>query len=98
MIMFFQRVKNFILRVRWLARFMHVGAFAPFYLAIRRIYPNIKVKGHFKGSDFTFRGHDLSAVREVLHDQEYAFLDEYIRSIKAPNIIDVGAHIGLFSM
>lgn len=55
--------------------------------------------GHGEYGDFTFefRGHDLSALKEVLVDGEYAFLCPFIKENESPVIIDAGSHIGLFS-
>lgn len=45
-----------------------------------------------------FRGHDEQALYEVLVDEEYAFLADFIDSTPAPTILDVGAHIGTFAI
>lgn len=52
---------------------------------------------HYQGRDFAFRNCDYTAVREVLMDAEYAFLNDFLSSSAAPCIVDVGAHIGTFS-
>lgn len=55
-------------------------------------------KGDFNGIDFRFRGVDQQAVLEVLVDQEYSFLNDYLDPQCELTIIDIGAHIGTFGI
>lgn len=55
-------------------------------------------QGKYYGYNFTFRGCDLSALKEVFIDQEYEFLKDILTTDKPPVILDVGAHIGTFSL
>lgn len=47
---------------------------------------------------FRFRNCDSTALKEVLVDEEYEFLHDLVRAKKPLYVIDVGAHIGTFSM
>jgi FkbM family methyltransferase len=92
------RVEAFAERVRWLGPFMGGVVPAALYLAGARRDPSLRAEGRFSPFTFVFRGSDLSAVREVLLDCEYAFLRPVLHGLSAPVIIDAGAHIGLFSL
>lgn len=46
----------------------------------------------------SFRGVDEQAIKEVLVNREYEFLDTVVREIDNPRILDVGAHIGTFAL
>ncbi len=94
----FQRIKNFISRCRWLGRFIRPPFLAPFYLGIRKIAPGMEFRGAYGAYPFTFRGSDLSAIREVLHKDEYAFLKPLVDTGKEISILDIGGHIGLFAL
>lgn len=54
--------------------------------------------GSFKGMDFCFRSADVEALNEVLVDQEYSFLSDFLVQHKKPVILDIGHHIGTFSL
>ena len=92
------RVEAFADRVRWLSPLMRGVVPAALYLAKARKDPALRAEGRFPPFTFVFRGIDLSAVREVLLDREYAFLRPVLHDFSAPLIIDAGAHIGLFSL
>ena len=92
------RVGAFARRVRWLSRYMDGVVPAALYLAKRRSDRAVRAEGRFSPFRFVFRGSDLSAVREVLRDDEYAFLRPVLNDVSAPIVIDAGAHIGLFSL
>lgn len=52
----------------------------------------------YRGINFSFRRRDISAVKEVLKNSEYGFLKKSIEGVKNPVVLDIGAHIGLFSI
>jgi len=52
----------------------------------------------YNGAELEFRNCDSTAVKEVLVDEEYNFLSAFLQSCPEPFIIDVGAHIGTFSL
>lgn len=54
--------------------------------------------GIYKGIKFSFRRRDISAVKEILKNGEYDFLRKVIQDTPRPSILDIGAHIGLFSI
>lgn len=56
--------------------------------------------GHarYKDIPFFFRRRDISAIREILQQGEYCFLAPLISNTEKPVILDIGAHIGLFSI
>lgn len=45
-----------------------------------------------------FRGYDEQALYEVLVDEEYNFLSDFLGSTSVPLVLDVGAHIGTFAI
>ncbi|OKH87453.1 FkbM family methyltransferase [Thalassospira sp. TSL5-1] len=53
---------------------------------------------HAASGDIVFRGIDEQALKEVLIDLEYAFLDDELRNITSPAVLDVGTHIGTFAI
>lgn len=56
--------------------------------------------GQGKYGDFTFhfRGYDLPILREFFLANEYEFLAPALKERTRPVVVDVGAHIGLFSL
>lgn len=52
----------------------------------------------YNGRPVLFRTADEMALREVLIDQEYAFLRDWLKPVASPKVIDIGAHIGTFAM
>lgn len=52
----------------------------------------------YNDSELEFRNCDSTAVKEVLVDEEYKFLIGLLQSSPEPVIVDVGAHIGTFSL
>lgn len=92
------RARSFVDRVHWMAPYSggHLAAsraLVQFKTDRKRAYPL-----QFGGVPFYCRSADLQAVREVLVDQEYAFLAPLLSRIERPRLLDVGAHIGTFGM
>lgn len=54
--------------------------------------------GDFKGLPFYFRSADVEALNEVLVDQEYRFLSDFLKQHEKPVVLDIGHHIGTFSI
>lgn len=95
---FLRRVINFIERTRMLKP-LAGGTLAAIsiILRIRRDHTAIQ-SVLYRGKTVKFRGHDEQAIREVLIDEEYAFLSNFVESTPTPKILDVGAHIGTFAI
>lgn len=93
-----RRVDAFTSRVRWLGPFMGGVVPAASFLVKARKDPAARAEARFSPFNFVFRGADLSALRELLLDREYAFLRPVLEGCAAPVILDVGAHIGLFAI
>jgi FkbM family methyltransferase len=53
---------------------------------------------NYQGTDVVCRGVDAMAIKEVLVDREYAVVLPRLTGAAAPLVLDVGAHIGLFSL
>lgn len=68
------------------------------FLVKARKDPAARAEARFSPFTFVFRGADLSALRELLLDREYAFLRPLLEERPAPVVVDVGAHIGLFAI
>lgn len=95
---FISRLRSLAGNIKLLAPFMG-GAFpALLYLIKTKGKPHARATARYKGMEFTFRQCDISAIREVLLDGEYSFLKEYLETQDHPYIIDIGSHIGLFSI
>jgi len=83
---------------RWLylSRYMNMGLLGAFiYLAYGKLDGKVVATATFKGRFFSFRKCDVLAIREVLDEQEYGFLQSYLRKRANPVVLDMGAHIGL---
>ena len=52
----------------------------------------------YNGYPVFFRARDEQALKEVLVDREYSFIDELDSSQSPARILDVGAHIGTFAL
>lgn len=90
--------KSFISRFIWLTPLMG-GTFSTLkYLFEVRGKPWAFGQINYKDAKVVFRNCDSTAIKEVLVDNEYDFLSSYVRSHKDPFIIDLGAHIGTFSL
>ena len=94
---FFNRIHSFFNNIVLLGPMMgFTAAFA--YLVKTQGDSNAIANAKFKGIPFKFRRRDISAVQEVLLKGEYSFLRPVIEKTKNPVILDIGAHIGLFSV
>lgn len=95
---FINRLKNLTKRISWLSTLMNTPVCALTTLVQAKFNQNKMAKGKYKNSPFYFRGQDLTALKEVFIDAEYDFLKPYLDSKDTPVILDVGAHIGTFSL
>lgn len=93
-----KRITSFIDRSRWLGKVLPSPYKAAVHWVRIRFSPKLKAKGIYGQHQFIFRGMDVPILREIIHENEYDFLKSYLNSIKSPVILDVGAHIGLFSL
>lgn len=94
----FSHAKSFVQRSIWLAPLMGGTLYAAKYLIKARGKRDSLGVANFNGIRFQFRNCDSTALKEVLVDEEYSFLRDFVRSTKPLYVIDVGAHIGTFSM
>lgn len=95
---FARRARNFYARAQWVETFLPGPVAAVSCLLRARRYPATLTTGRYNDFAFSFRGCDVSALKEVLVDAEYGFLTDAVKSLHFPVILDVGAHIGLFSL
>lgn len=93
-----QRLSAFNERTKWLSKFMGSRFKASQYLFAAKINPFYLGRGSFGDFPIYFRKGDLQALEEVLVLSEYDFLTEILKSTKQPKILDIGAHIGTFSL
>ncbi|MEJ2033866.1 MAG: hypothetical protein P8Y63_12705, partial [Deltaproteobacteria bacterium] len=85
-------------RIRWLAP-LAGGHLAAFSTLLRIRQDRDAVQTVFYGSTrVNFRGQDTQALREVFVDREYDFLADFLGSVQAPSILDIGAHVGTFGI
>ena len=95
---FARRASNFYSRTKWMKTFIPGTAAAVSCLLRARQNPAALTTGRYNEFTFSFRGCDFSALKEVLVDAEYSFLTDAVKPLPSPVILDVGAHIGLFSL
>lgn len=91
-----ERLGNLTKRVAWMTSLNgHPLATLKLIWDIRKDIYAPQVMSTISG-EIAFRGVDEQALKEVLVDLEYAFLEDALRNISSPNVLDVGAHIGTF--
>jgi FkbM family methyltransferase len=95
---FIQRIQNFRAQWEWFSPFMASPAAALTFLIRARKSPLTEAHGAYNRRPFHFRGCDITALKEVLVDKEYAFLNQFLKSHTQPVIADVGAHVGTFAL
>jgi len=95
---FKRRVQSISERLEWLSIFKISKLSTLAFLLIARKNNKHETIGHFNDYKFYFRGCDISALKEVLVDEEYHFLQNSLKNIHKPIILDIGAHIGTFAL
>jgi FkbM family methyltransferase len=85
-------------RFCWLKKLMGGAGRALKYIWQAHQDDTIQENVAFKSLSFRFRVCDENALKEVLHDREYAFLTDLLQEIESPTILDIGSHIGLFAI
>lgn len=95
---FYKRSKSLLYRLKWLSPLMG-GLFpAAKHLIETQGQPMAFGQVTYNNTKLKFRNCDSSAIKEVLIDEEYKFLSDFIKQHPAPMVIDIGAHIGTFSL
>jgi FkbM family methyltransferase len=95
---FHRHARSFVARTFWLSSLMGGLRISAKYLIKARGNAFAEGQAVYKGNSFVFRNCDATAIKEVLIDNEYGFLDPILREIEVPTILDVGGHIGTFSL
>jgi len=94
----FTRATNLAERVGWLSTLTSsTWSALAFWLAASR-NPNHEGTVNYRGTDVVFRGADVMAIKEVFVDREYDVVLPRLAETVTPRVLDVGAHIGLFSL
>lgn len=93
-----KRLDSFLDNVNWLSKITGGKYEAARYIIKSKFKPGLPGQGNFAHLPITFRKQDMSALREVLIDAEYAFLKPYIATSQPICILDAGAHIGTFAL
>lgn len=86
---------------RRLAIYRHFSTPSPLALAAiagQKFFGRSLVRGRYEGRTFFYRCSDVEALKEVLLSKEYDFLGPYVTSFASPAVLDVGHHIGTFSL
>lgn len=91
------RVCDFLCSVSWLSAFTSSALQSALYLLKMRGDRHYVFQGTYDGAPLYFSGKDSCALKEVLVDDEYAFLAQHIETQKPLVILDIGAHIGTFA-
>lgn len=96
--MLVKRLENFIDRAKIISSFTHNTLSSVVFMLNAKSNKFTTIQARYKGLPFTFRGLDYSAVREVLHDDEYTIIESILKDKEQPCVLDVGANIGLFGI
>jgi FkbM family methyltransferase len=94
----FKRINNAHKRLKCAAFFTKCYFSAIHGFVRYKINPSYTMKGTFRGLPFRFRSSDIEALNEVLLNEEYNFLADFLKQNPNPLIIDAGHHIGCFSL
>lgn len=87
----------FFERLKWLSTFMNSTFETVKFLIAAKGKPHHEGFINYKNFQLKFRNCDSSALKEVLYDEEYKFLEPILLKTKSPQILDLGAHIGCFT-
>ncbi len=95
---FYSRALSFLYRTYWLSILSRTPLKAISFLI--KSTKNIHSQFAFtlNGIRIKFRVTDANIIEEIFVNKEYDFLKEFIRSVDAPIVLDLGAHIGAFSI
>ncbi|MCB1590863.1 MAG: FkbM family methyltransferase [Alphaproteobacteria bacterium] len=94
-----KRIKSFRENIEWLSKITGTKKDAAKYLIATKIKKRKPLgEGKYAHLPIFFRRNDLTALREVLVDEEYAFLKPYVTTNHLMNVFDIGAHIGTFAL
>lgn len=93
-----RKVKTFKANVDWLSTLIGGKPKAARYLLAARKKPSLLAEGRFAHLPIVFRRMDINSVRKILIEQKYAFLRPYIANNSLMRVMDIGAHIGTFSL
>lgn len=97
-ISFLTRLKSTIGRAEKMRDIFGSTSAALFFILRVKRNKALVTQGAFAGLSFEFRGTDLSAVEEVLSNQEYVAVTPFLEGRKAPIVIDAGANVGAFAI
>lgn len=93
-----KRIESFKNNADWLSEIMGGLYRSVPYLIQAKFDSSCIGYGKFREYSLCFRKQDLSALREVLIEQEYSFLKPFITTNFDVTILDIGAHIGTFAL
>lgn len=93
-----KRINHFQKRARWIADLTQNPFSAAQYLVSAKFSAGTLAQGRFGRFSFYFRPSDENALYEIVIKKEYHFLEPLLKGMKDLVVIDVGAHIGLFSL
>ena len=93
-----RRAASLFKRWRWMT-LLTGDPFAAFWLIGRiRLDRESPHRIRYGGHPVLFRARDERALKEVLADRQYSFIEEFRRVPVSPRILDVGAHVGSFAL
>lgn len=95
---FGQRLLNYFDRSRQLSPYLSPALAAPVFFAARHFMPHLLFRGQYQGHRFYARNIDYSAIREIIFEKDYEYLRPFLKANSKPTILDLGAHIGMFSL
>ena len=96
--LFYTRVLSFLHRTYWLSILSRTPLKAISFLiqSSKNIYSQFVLT--INGIRIKFRVTDANIIEEIFVNREYDFLKDHIASIDEPIVLDIGAHIGAFSI
>lgn len=93
-----ERMEGYYNRSVQLAPYLRPSIFAPLFFATRHFMPRILFRGEYGGRTFYARNLDYSAIREIFFEKDYEYLAPLLKERSSLSVLDVGAHIGIFSL
>ena len=95
---YISRIKNAHARLKSATYFTGNYLLAVCGFAAFKLNKSAAMPGHYGDLSFFFRSADVEALAEVLIKEDYKFLKDFLRSHPEPVILDIGHHIGCFSI
>jgi len=97
-LLFYNRALSFLYRFYWLSILSRTPLKVIGFLIQSSKNIHSKFVFTLNGIKIKFRTTDANIIEEIFFNREYDFLKDYITSIDTPVVLDLGAHVGAFSI